>query len=149
MERSTDALRIRDATLDDGGAIARLMGVLGYPVSPESMRARLERLEKHFDYRTMVAIVDGEVRGFAGLHRTLIYELDPPIVQLLAIAVEEAWQGRGIGTALTGEAEAWARRQGAAGVTLHSGHHRQSAHRFYERRGYETTGFGFVKRLNS
>ena len=87
------------------------------------------------------------MRGFVGLHRTFIYELDLPIVQLLAIAVDVESQGQGIGTALTAAAEDWAREIGAAGVSLHSGHHRPAAHRFYERRGYAATGFGFVKRL--
>jgi hypothetical protein len=34
-------------------------------------------------------------------------------------------------------------------VTLNSGHHREAAHHFYRRRGYEATGLRFLKVLEA
>ncbi len=65
----------------------------------------------------------------------------------MAIAVDEEWQGAGIGVALVREAEAWARPVGATAIALNTGDHRHAAHRFYERVGFAATGLRFVKRL--
>ena len=44
-------------------------------------------------------------------------------------------------------AEAWAREQGAASVHLTTALHREDAHEFYARRGYERTGWRYYRRL--
>jgi GNAT superfamily N-acetyltransferase len=147
MGLKSPALTVRDATPRDASAVARLLGTLGYPASAETARRRLEAICSHPDYRTVVAEVDGEVRGLLGLRRGLVYESDDPHVNLLVIVVDEDFQGRGIGTTLIREAEAWARGQGARLISLTSGKHRVNAHRVYEHQGYEANGLRFVKRL--
>jgi GNAT superfamily N-acetyltransferase len=148
----TDAVardvRLREATLADAAALARLMGVLGYPTSAAAMASRLEVIGASAGSRTVVAEVEGEVRGMVGLRRVIGYEMDGSFVLLIAMAVDAAWQGRGIGTALVREAECWAREQGAGAIALTTAKHRAGAHRFYERLGYAATGLRFVKRLD-
>jgi len=43
-------------------------------------------------------------------------------------------------------AERWARGHGAAQLHLTTGLHRDDAHRFYERLGYERTGTRYVRK---
>ena len=140
---------LRPVDLYDSAALAHLMGVLGYPTSAEQMRARLTAIIADPNYHTVVAEVDGQVRGMVGLRRGHLYELDGPYVQLVAIVVDSDYQGRGIGAGPVHYAETWARNQGAARISLTSGKQRHLAHRFYERLGYEATGLRFVKVLQS
>lgn len=139
---------LRDATLEDAPVLARLMGALGYPSDEEAVRNGLEAIMAHPDYRTVLAELDGAVVGMVGMRRGLRWE-GAPFVQLAALVVDEAAQGRGVGTALVRETEAWARAQGAGMITLNSGHHREAAHRFYKKLGYEPTGLRFLKRLEA
>lgn len=53
------------------------------------------------------------------------------------LAVDEAWAGRGISSALLDAAEAWTRAQGCAGVCLHVRRGALGVARMYERRGYQ------------
>lgn len=149
MRWHTRTVHLREATPEDAVPLARLMGVLGYPTTPEAMRARLAAVGADPDYHTIIAEADGEVRGMVGLRRGVLYEADHPYIQMVALVVDAEYQGSGIGTVLVQEAEAWARAQGAATITLTSGKHRQPAHRFYERLGYELTGLRFVKKLGA
>ena len=141
--------RLRPVDLSDSAVLALLMGVLGYPTSAEQMCARLNAILADPDYHTVVAEVAGRVRGMVGLRRGHLFELDGPYVQLVAIVVDADYQGRGIGAALVRYAEAWARDQGAARISLTSGKQRHLAHRFYERLGFEANGLRYVKGLAS
>jgi GNAT superfamily N-acetyltransferase len=142
-------MRLREATLADADALARLMDGLGYPTSGEAMRRRLSAIGAHPDYHTLVAEVEGQVVGIVGLRRALSYEKNGTYVQILVLAVDESRRGVGIGTSLIREVEAWARSQGAAALLVNSGAHRGAAHRFYGRMGFRPTGLRFVKRLTS
>ena len=138
---------IREARLEDAAALARLMEVLGYPTTLPAMQARLASISSDSDYRTIAAEVDGQIRGMVGLRCGVQYELDGVHVQVMAIVVDEEYQGKGFGTALMRESEAWARSLGAHRITLTSGNHRQVAHQFYKQLGYDSTGLRFVKKL--
>lgn len=50
MLNSSGEIRFRPVCLADAAALARLMGVLGYPTSKEQMQARLESIIAHRDY---------------------------------------------------------------------------------------------------
>ena len=129
-------------TATDAAAYARLMAVLGYPTSPDAARSRIKAILPDPDYRTFVAERDGEVCGFVRVRLGRIYELDERVAQVLVLVVDEEMQGKKIGMALLNRAEAWAKEQGAVGVSLVGGNHRLEAHRFYERRGYDARGKG-------
>lgn len=53
------------------------------------------------------------------------------------LAVDPGRQGRGLGTQMMGEAEAWLRTHGVAKVNLMVRHSNAEALRFYEQLGYE------------
>jgi ribosomal protein S18 acetylase RimI-like enzyme len=53
------------------------------------------------------------------------------------VVVDEAARGRGVGEALTREAQRLAVEAGAASIRLTTRPHREAAHRLYERLGFE------------
>ena len=61
--------------------------------------------------------------------------------RLRGMAVDDGWQGRGVGTALLEDA---VRRLRDAGVAVLWAHGRDSALGFYERHGWVVVGDGFV-----
>lgn len=142
-----DNVRIRTARPEDAAGLALLMGHLGYPTTPEQMAARLERVLPDPDYRTLVAEVGGELVGMVGVFLGWAYSYDPAYARVLALVVDPSRRGGGVGAALMGAAEAWARESGAGSVHLTTAAHREGAHRFYERLGYEGTGLRYRKAL--
>ena len=136
---------IRRATLEDAAGIAPLLGELGYPSSPAQVEARLAALPA--SELVLVADVDGQVAGLAGLRVEPLLELDAPWGRLTVLVVGSQWRGRGVGESLVRAVEEEARASGCEGVVLSSGNHRVDAHAFYERVGYEATGRRFSKRL--
>ncbi len=143
----SDDLSIRRATVADAEALAPLMTQLGYPTEPAAMRARLERIDAHPDYHTLVAARGGVLVGTVGLQRGIGWVDDHPWARVMSLVVTESERGRGTGAALMRAAEAWARENGAASLHLTAARHREGAHRFYERVGYQATGLRFVRRL--
>jgi GNAT superfamily N-acetyltransferase len=142
-----DTTSIRAATLDDAPALAALATHMGYPATPEAMHERLARIVGRDDYETFVAERDGRAVGFVGVMHGLSYVYDPPYARLLVLSVEPGERGRGMGAALVAAAERWARERGAAQLHLTTALHRDGAHRFYERLGYERTGARYVRKL--
>jgi GNAT superfamily N-acetyltransferase len=142
----------RRAQMEDAPAIARLLGQLGYPTSADAMRRRLGPILARPDYRTHVAESDGSVVGFIGACLVPAYELDDVYVRVLDLVVDETARGRGIGSALLGEAEAWAKEEGARVVVVNARDDDSPAAggaAFYEAHGYERTGARYGKRLGA
>jgi GNAT superfamily N-acetyltransferase len=147
MDPTESPLLIRTASPDDVPALAALATHLGYATTPDAMRERLGRIMPRDDYETYVAERDGRVVGFAGVMHGLSYVYDPPYARLLSLVVEPGERGRGTGAALVAAAERWAREHGAAQLHLTTALHRDGAHRFYERLGYERTGVRYARKL--
>jgi GNAT superfamily N-acetyltransferase len=147
MDSTASPVVIRTATADDVPAMAELATHLGYPTTVEDMRGRLERIAARDDYETYVAERDGRVVGFAGVMHGLSYVYDPPYARLLALVVEPGERGGGIGAGLVAAAERWAREHGAGQLHLTTALHRDGAHHFYERLGYERTGARYARKL--
>lgn len=95
--------RIRPARSEDLESVRRLLGDAGLPV---------EGLETGFDDGYVVALVDGEIVGAEGIERWGDCGL------LRSAVVGRAWQGRGVGDALTRERLSWARARGLRALYL-------------------------------
>ena len=128
-------------------AVAALVTALGYPTTSHQMRDRIERIARHPDHATFVAVADGRVVGLTGAYVTPSYEHDEPTGRLTAVVVSEAARGLGIGRRLIAAAEDWVRERGARVMMLNSHSRRESAHAFYQRLGYSETGKRFVREL--
>jgi len=140
-------VEIRRAELRDAPELAELMGDLGYPTTAEKMVVRLSAVAAHSDYHTLVAEEAGRVVGMVALRLGFYVETDGQFVTMQALVVGKEWQSKGIGTALVGAAEEWAKARGAKAVVLSSRTSREQAHRFYRHLGYESTGLRFIKSL--
>ncbi len=140
-----DSITIRDAREDDGPALAELATHLGYPTDAAAMRRRLARVAAMADHRTFAAERGGTVVGFVGVMRGWTYTSDDAYARILTLVVAPGERGRGTGAALVDAAERWAREMGAGSIHVTTALHRDGAHRFYERIGYERSGLRYVK----
>jgi GNAT superfamily N-acetyltransferase len=140
-------IAVRGFAAVDAGAVANLLGELGYPATEPQVAARFERLGGNPDVQLLVAVMAGEVAGFAGLRREFLVENDYPSARLIALVVGERWRRCGLGTSLVREIETRAAAAGCVTIVLTSGDHRADAHAFYERLGYRASGRRFFKEL--
>jgi GNAT superfamily N-acetyltransferase len=126
-------------------AIAALLDELGYPSTAAQVEARLAALPA--GELVLVAEIDGQVAGLAGLRVEPLIERDEPSGRLTALVVASRWRGRGLGESVVRAVEEEARARGCQRIVLSSGNHRGEAHAFYERLAYEATGRRFAKEL--
>lgn len=141
------ALRVRSAAEADAGPVAALVSQLGYPSDASQVLARLRRLAGNPDIRALVAERETKVIGMIGLMVFPAFHRDGLHGYITSLVVDEAMRGSGAGAALLAAAEAWFAERGVARVNLTTALHREDAHQFYEKRGYEFTGRRYMKTL--
>lgn len=141
-------IKVRPAGFDDAEDIARLISLLGYPSTPQQMRARLTAMTEDKKHATFVAEVGGNVVGMVGALVCRIYEEDAAIGRVIALGVDDRLRGQGLGAALMGAAEQWLSSRGVETVLVNSGLAREEAHRFYQGVGYALKGKSFVRKLS-
>jgi len=128
---------LRQARPEDAARIAEISReALGYPCAPEDVRRRLIPLmENPLHFLRVAEDEGGLATGFihARDYETLYAD---PLKYVVALAVDPARQGKGVGRMLLAACEDWARASGAAGVRLSSGSDRLAAHQFYLHLGY-------------
>src|SRR5579862_3560768 len=137
-------ITIRNAVRADATALSSLMTELGYPVTPEVIWSRIERISSE-THRTFVAEIDGKVIGFAGYSALRIYESDVPTCWIMALSVASDFRRKGVGRLLLQAVESWCAENGIPDIRVHSGSDRPEAHQFYEACGYRNSGFRFKK----
>lgn len=119
-------LLVRDAEPRDLDAVTALVRELATSFDPDEERvadavAELVdgmRVGEGAHERLRVAEAEGVVVGYclASVHRTL--HANGPSAWVEELVVDPAWRGRGVGSALMADVEAWAVRRGAAVVAL-------------------------------
>jgi len=139
---------VRPAVEADAEVLARLVTQLGYPSDRSQTLARLRRVADDPNIRALVAEHEGRLIGMIGLMVFPAFHRDGLHGYITALVVDEAVRGSGAGTALLAAAEAWFAARGVSKVTLTTAAHREGAHRFYERLGYEFNGRRYVKSLD-
>lgn len=140
-------LLLRSAQAQDAPCVARLLGVLGYPCSPEDAASRLRAMADDPDQQVWVADRHGEVVGLVALDLMYYLPLGARTCRITALAVDEAAQRQGVGRMLLREAECRARQAGAARIELTSAEHRLEAHAFYRACGFSESALRLLKRL--
>ncbi|HYC88915.1 MAG TPA: GNAT family N-acetyltransferase [Thermoanaerobaculia bacterium] len=129
---------IRRANVEDAPAIASLAGELGYPVEPDTMRARLGPVLRSEDDAVFVGVAGMAVIGWAHVAAVRLVESEP-YAELRGLVVAAALRSRGAGTRLLHAAEEWTRSRGLARIRVRSNVTRERTHAFYERHGYTAT----------
>lgn len=119
----------------DLAEVARLSEQLGYPVSPEKLAQRFERLTGAPEHRLVVVEQRREVAGWT--HVCLVDGLEAErFVEIRALVVDAAARRSGVGRALVGFARRWAKELGVGKVRVRSNVARDEAHRFYPALGF-------------
>lgn len=142
-------IEIRQAVMEDGPALVRLLEQLGYPETQEFIGTRLSQQRSHPDALLLVAQRRGEVQGFISLHFIPQLALAGDFCRVSYFCVSEEARSLGIGAALEQRAQAEAKARGCDRMEVHSNARRESAHRFYRRQGYTESPKYLVKRLAS
>ncbi|MBX3460449.1 MAG: GNAT family N-acetyltransferase [Planctomycetes bacterium] len=126
---------VRPAETPDLPAIRDLSAQLGYDVPVDELAARFRDFQAQPGTAVLVAEENGRVAGYAvlSIRRDLAH---PAWTELLDLCVDDRVRGKGLGALLLRAAEAWARSQECAGITLGTRDTRRDAHRFYEREGF-------------
>ena len=126
---------IRKVKLSDAAAIQRLNAeCLGYDFDREATEAQLKRLLENDQHLILVAEEGGQVIGYAhaASYDCLYF---PSLLNLLALAVAQDFQGKGHGRALMQALREEAKAAGYTGIRINSGISRSAAHEFYRSLG--------------
>ncbi len=140
-------ITIREARDEDAPEIAELLSELGYPTSAQAVPQRLARMRTEGGQTTLIAEADGESVGMATIMVRHMISRDEPFGRLASVVVKDGWRSRGVGAALVARTEEVCRAAGCGAIEVTSAAHRERAHEFYRRLGYEERPHRFVKPL--
>ena len=149
VKRRNQTLVIRRARRSDGPRIAELSGELGYPATAKDISQRMRKLEAAAANALFVAESPGAgIVGWTHVSVTHLVEHGTR-AELNSLIVAEGQRSLGAGSQLLAAAEAWARKQAVASMSVRSNVIRERAHAFYLREGYEhyKTQKAFRKKL--
>lgn len=129
-------INIRLATENDYKGIFELNSfAFGYYYPQEKTAERLKNILGRDTDRIWVACEDNLIVGYIhGADYECTYS--DSLKNVMAIAVDERFRGKGIGRELLTALEKWAEESGCVGVRLVSGFNREVAHGFYCHCGY-------------
>lgn len=131
-----NVIEIREARLEDYEAITHINKVsLGYDYPAEKTKKNLALLLQKPSQKLIVACVNDKVIGYIHASDYLCTYCDS-LKNVMAICVDEQYQGLGAGKKLLQAIEKWAKEDGAVAIRLVSGSYRTGAHAFYKRCGY-------------
>lgn len=132
----------------DAGAVAKLLGDLGYPNTPAFAQAKLELLSQSPDDWVRVAERAGRVVGVGHLHVAELFHQPGRVGRVMAIVVAADCRRLGVGRKLMTSLEALAEQAGCTKLELTSAAHREDAHAFYDSLGYAEGLRHFVKPID-
>ncbi|MDG4973677.1 GNAT family N-acetyltransferase [Lactococcus lactis] len=127
---------IRKAEMKDYLDIARLSGVLGYPISEVAVKKNLARILKDADHEFLVFELGERVTAFIEAEIYAPVYAEQVMLNVLGLVVDEKNQGQGIGAQLLNALEEKAKAREIKVIRLNSGVQRHEAHQFYEHHGY-------------
>ncbi|WP_195229028.1 GNAT family N-acetyltransferase [Lactococcus lactis] len=127
---------IRKAEMKDYLDIARLSGVLGYPISEVAVKKNLARILKDADHEFLVFELGERVTAFIEAEIYAPVYAEQVMLNVLGLVVDEKNQGQGIGAQLLNALEEKAKAREIKVIRLNSGVQRHEAHQFYEHQGY-------------
>jgi GNAT superfamily N-acetyltransferase len=131
----TSGADIREVTVGDAEAAARLSAEFGYPVPAETILRRIAALQNRQDHAVFMAFLDAVAVGWVDVG--IVHHLQAePYGEIGGFVVSEKYRSTGIGKQLLARAEAWIHKQGLRRALVRSQTSRNAAHRFYLLEGY-------------
>ena len=148
----TGTIEIRLAQLDDAASLQKLASQeLGYDYPLEACQKCLEALLADDQQILLVACSQEATKQVLGIvHASYYYSFyGDPAYNVMALAVDQAYQHQGIGRLLMQALESQALSKGVHHIRLNSASHRTGAHAFYQSIGYDCykTQKAFSKKL--
>jgi GNAT superfamily N-acetyltransferase len=123
-----------------------MMDLSGQPVTPDDMLNGLQFVAESEFYSVYVCEEDGKILGLLGFGIRENVEEVSRFGEVSALEVNTDDRLKGVGRLMMQYAEKLAREMGCQVTWLVSGFAREEdAHKFYQRLGYQTTGYRFVK----
>lgn len=146
-DRGAGGVHVRRADRNDAHSIARLLGQLGYPTAAPAIPERLERLAAGGRSAAWVAVVDDAIVGLATAHVYSALNRARDVASLTLLVVDEAARRSGVGRALVGAVEEFAREADCERLTVTTHEDRAGAQAFYPSIGLPFTGRRYGKTL--
>jgi GNAT superfamily N-acetyltransferase len=137
-------MEVRRAAPGDVPDLAVLLGQLGYPVEPDRLERRMQRLPAG---TTVFVAAEPAIVGFAALDVRQGLQHETPAARIIAFVVRDDARRRGIARRLLAAVEDAARAAGCDHVHVTSAHRRADAHAAYLALGFADTGRRFGKDL--
>ena len=111
---------------------------LGYDVDVENVKRQIEKLTNDKNQHIIIGYEDEKTRKIIGFVHAQIYEsfYSDLGLNILGLAVNPDFQGRGIGRKLMNKLEQYAVENRISFIRLNSAMKREEAHKFYEHIGY-------------
>lgn len=143
---------LRDITIFDAQEIQRISKfVLGYDVDLDIVIKQIEKLTNDNKHNVIIGFENEQTRKIIGFVHAELYEslyMDVGL-NILGLAVDSNFQGRGIGKKLMSAIEDYALKNNISYIRLNSNVRRTEAHKFYESIGYvcDKTQKRLIKKL--
>jgi glucosamine-phosphate N-acetyltransferase len=140
---------LRPCRRDDFDGVLALLRQLwpDKPLDPAALRAIFGQTLSSGNPVYLCAAENGTIVGFGSLTvRSSLWQ-EGNLGHVDELVVDAAHRGRGIGTQLLEGLVALAKAKGCRRIELDSAFHRDEAHRFYEKRGFENRACLFSKIL--
>ena len=141
---------IREINILDANDIQEICkDELGYDVDINTVKTQIEKLSIDYRHHIIAVYEDKKTSKVVGFVHAEMYEsLYSDIgLNILGLAVNSDFQGKGIGKKLMAFIEEYALKNNIGFIRLNSGSHRLEAHKFYENIGYtcDKTQKRFIK----
>lgn len=133
-----EGISVREITLADAEAAARLCGELGYPLDPSEIEQRIQGFSAMPDHTVFVACLEQRVVAWIDIGIVHHFQSEP-YGEIGGFVVASGYRSTGIGRELMRHAEEWVSARGVRKMLVRSQITREAAHRFYLRQGYSHT----------
>ena len=143
---------LRDITIFDAQEIQRISKFeLGYDVDLDIVKKQIEKLTTNNKHNVIIGFENEQTRKIIGFVHAELYEslFMETGLNILGLAVDSNFQGRGIGKRLMNAIEDYALKNNISYIRLNSNVRRTEAHKFYESIGYvcDKTQKRLIKKL--
>lgn len=142
-------MKVRKALPADAESVSKLLGQLGYQVSPKLIRDKLETLELSASDTVLLAQDGKNIIGVISLHVLELFHQPGRLGRITSLVIDDDFRGQGVGTMLVSAADAFFTEQLCVRAEVTSSDHRIQAHIFYQQQGYAIDERRFVKRYDS